>query len=105
MNTNNLKLLRKQNKKTQADIANILNITTAGYNKYEINNTEPNIETLCKLADYYNVSLDYLVGREFGNELGYVTELQMNFIKLFLKLNERKQLLAMGEIARIAAEE
>lgn len=105
MNTNNLKLLRKQNKKTQADIANILNITTAGYNKYEINYTEPNIETLIKLADYYQVSLDYLVGRDFGNDLGYVTELQMNFIKLFLKLNERKQLLAMGEIARIAAEE
>ncbi len=102
MNTNNLKLLRKQNKKTQADIANILNITTAGYNKYEINNTEPNIETLCKLADYYNVSLDYLVGREFGNDLGYLTKEQYETIKKFLSLSPDKQTNVDGYINGIS---
>lgn len=101
----NLKFLRKENKKTQDEVARILNLSTAAYGRYEVGNREPNLESLIKLADYYQVSLDYLVGRDFGNDLGYVTELQMNFIKLFLKLNERKQLLAMGEIARIAAEE
>ncbi len=100
-----LKELREEKKISQNKLSKELNINVMTYNGWENEKVEPNINTLCKLADYYQVSLDYLVGRDFGNDLGYVTELQMNFIKLFLKLNERKQLLAMGEIARIAAED
>lgn len=100
-----LKELREEKKISQNKLSKELNINVMTYNGWENEKVEPNINTLCKLADYYQVSLDYLVGRDFGNDLGYVTKLQMNFIKLFLKLNERKQLLAMGEIARIAAED
>lgn len=59
-----LKELRKQNKKTQSDIAKILNMSTIGYNNYETGARKPSIETLCKLADYYGVTLDYLLERE-----------------------------------------
>ena len=64
----NLKYLRTQKGKTQKEIANILKIATNTYTQYETNYRKPDIETLIKLADYYLVSLDILVGRiKFSN--------------------------------------
>ena len=103
MNINNLKSLRKENKKTQTDIANFLNITTVGYNGYETQKREPSIDTLIKLADYYGVSLDYLVGRDFGNGLGYLNENQITFIKTFLALNTANQMSAIIYVANLLA--
>lgn len=94
----NIKELRKQNKKNQTDIAKYLNISQSNYGKYELGSIEPDINTLCKLADYYNVSLDYLVGRKFGNDIGFLTQQQINYIKLFLKLDEQKQAKATGYV-------
>lgn len=59
----NLKYLRIQHGKTQKDIANELGVATNTYTQYETNYRQPDIETLVKLADYYLVSLDILVGR------------------------------------------
>ena len=56
-------VLYYEKKHTQQEIAELLKMTTGSYNQYEVGRTEPNIDTLCKLADYYGVSLDYLVGR------------------------------------------
>lgn len=64
----NLATLRKTKKLTQEELAKYLNMTQRTYCGYELNQTEPNIETLCKLADYFNVSIDYLVGRETTDE-------------------------------------
>lgn len=88
---NNLKTIRKQTKKTQEEIARVLNTTQTTYSKYEAGIHEPNLETLCTLADYYNVSLDYLIGRDFKNEFGYLENYQIDFIKAFLQLNEANQ--------------
>jgi len=38
-------------------------ISDRGYQNYEIGEREPKIETLSNLADYYNVNVDYLIGR------------------------------------------
>lgn len=62
----NLKQLRTAKNMTQADVGKLLNITPATYNGYEKEKYEPTIKTLCTLADFYNVSLDYLIGREFA---------------------------------------
>ncbi len=59
----NLKYLRTQHGKTQKEIANILGVATNTYTQYETNYRQPDIETLVKLADYYLVSLDIIVGR------------------------------------------
>lgn len=58
-----LKELRLRDKKTQKELAAILGIDRTTYTKYETESSEPNLETLIALADYFNVSLDYLVGR------------------------------------------
>lgn len=60
---NRLKELRLKKGLNQKEIANELNIEYQNYNKYELNKNEPNIATLIKLANYYDVSLDFLVGR------------------------------------------
>lgn len=59
-----LKELRKLRKIKQKDCAYILNINRSTYAGYETGKTKPSYEVLIKLADYFNVSLDYLTGRE-----------------------------------------
>jgi len=44
-------------------MASLLGITRQGYAKYENNLGEPDNSSLTKLADYFNVSVDYLFGR------------------------------------------
>lgn len=58
-----LKELRKQRNLTQQDIAKELGLTQKAYCNYELGKREPDIKTLIKLANIYNVSLDYLTGR------------------------------------------
>lgn len=58
-----LKKLREQEGKTQAEIAKNVNITQRAYAFYEKGDREPSIDTLIKLADYFKVPIDVLVGR------------------------------------------
>ena len=94
---NKLKELRKINKKTQLDIAKILNITVVGYNGYETGKRTPAIQTLCKLADYYGVSLDYLVGREFFNEFSVISEDEKELLNIYKKLNDKNKIRILSE--------
>lgn len=58
-----LRELRTNAKKTQEDMAKYLGVTRQGYGNYENEITEPDNNTLLKLADYFDVSTDYLLGR------------------------------------------
>lgn len=55
--------LREDNDKTQQEIANILNTSQTMYARYERGANELPIHHLIKLADYYGVSADYILGR------------------------------------------
>jgi len=55
--------LREDNDLSQKDIAKYLNVKQNTYSRYETNDVNIPIETLEKLADYYNTSVDYLLGR------------------------------------------
>lgn len=59
-----LKLLRGIKGLKQTDMASLLNVTTRNYQEYEYNKVNPPLPMLIVLADYFNVSLDYLVGRD-----------------------------------------
>lgn len=56
--------LRKAKKLTQEDVARYLNISRQAYCRYENDQREPSLDTLCKLADFYEESADTLLGRE-----------------------------------------
>ena len=58
-----LKALRKQNHYTQADVAKQLHISKSAYGYYEQGKTIPDAYTLNRLADIFNVTIDYIVGR------------------------------------------
>ena len=55
--------LREDNDKTQQEIAEILNTSQTMYARYERGSNELPIHHLIALANYYNVSTDYLLGR------------------------------------------
>ena len=58
-----LKKLRESRRIYQREIAEALGVTTRAYQFYESGRSEPKIKTLIAIADYYRVSIDYLVGR------------------------------------------
>ena len=60
---------RKNNHKTQLEIAQILNLPLSTYRNYELGVAEPNIAILEKLSDLYDVTVDELLGREQGQQL------------------------------------
>lgn len=58
---NRLKRLRENKKLSQQQLADKLNINRSTYARYELNKTQPDYETLQKLAEFYNVSIDYIL--------------------------------------------
>ncbi len=60
---NNLKKLRIEKGKSQEQIAKIANVSQSNYSKYELNKTQMPYAIIEKLADYFNVSIDYLLGK------------------------------------------
>ncbi|MBQ7307141.1 MAG: helix-turn-helix domain-containing protein [Clostridia bacterium] len=59
-----LKELRKMKNLTQAKLAELLNISRSTIAMYETGASEPDLNTLNKIANYFNVTLDYLLDRE-----------------------------------------
>ena len=98
-----LKELRESSKKSQREVATALNLNFTTYNNYETNKAKPTLKTLIDLANYYDVSLDYLVGRNFNNEFGYIAEKDKDALRLFLGLTEQNKIKASAFIAGLLA--
>lgn len=62
-----LKILRKRERMTQAEIALKLGVDRSTYAKYESGQSEPNFETTQKLAALFGVSVDFLIGGQAPN--------------------------------------
>lgn len=88
--------LRKNKNLRQEDIAKILCMSQSTYQHYENGRAEPNIESLKTLADYYNVSIDYLVGRDHIGDIGYLDDDQRTAVKLIQNLNKNNLLHAIS---------
>lgn len=58
-----IKNLREDNDFTQKQLSKILNISQVAYSYYELNKRNIPLELLCKLADFYGTSTDYLLYR------------------------------------------
>lgn len=58
-----IKQLKIQKKLMQKDIAQAIGVSIRAYQYYETEQREPTLSVLIALADYFDVSLDYLVGR------------------------------------------
>lgn len=63
----NLKKLREEKNISQKALADIISVSQQAINKYENHNIEPDINTLCLLADFFDTSVDYLIGHSSIN--------------------------------------
>lgn len=64
----NIRNLREDHDKKQQELADYLNVKQTTYSKYELGKINIPIEVFIKLADYYDVSLDYIVGRSLNKK-------------------------------------
>lgn len=60
----NIRNLREDRDLKQKDLAAMLNVSQNTYSQYETGTIELTASTLIKLADFYDVSVDYLLGRK-----------------------------------------
>ena len=63
MDGERLKQLRKEKQLTQSELGEKINVTKVSISGYESGNRTPDTDTLQKLADFFEVSTDYLLGR------------------------------------------
>lgn len=69
MRFENIRNLREDHDKLQIELAAYLNVKQTTYSKYELGKINIPVEVLIKLADFYEVSLDYLVGRSKAKKI------------------------------------
>lgn len=64
-----LRDLREDNELKQEDLGKIIHTTKQSYGRYENGQRKLSIEDLIKIADFYNVSTDYILGRTDNPEV------------------------------------
>lgn len=89
-----LKELRLERNMKQEDLAKLLGINKNTISKYETGKREPSIDMLIKIADIFDVSVDYLVGRTIARtssllfeELTYLKSKMLNEILIIIRRN------------------
>lgn len=83
-------LLREKRGLTQEDLANKIGISRASLSHYEKNRREPDYATMTKLADFFHVSVDYLLGRT--SEPTQVTDMAIRDFSENLELSDEQLL-------------
>ena len=84
-----IKNLRKEKSLSQQAIANYLQITRQAYSNYENGKREPDYETLLKLSEFFDVSVDYLTRGE--PPASPLTTPEQQLLDLFRQLNTEGQ--------------
>ena len=93
----NLKKLRQEVRVSQQKLADIILVSQQSVNKYENKDVEPDMATLVKIAEYFDVSLDYLVGRTDVKEMADKTRMsdlssdEAKLVRAFRKLTDKQK--------------
>lgn len=82
----NLERIRKDKKVSQATLGEELGLTQQMISSYEKGTSSPNVEILKKIADYFNVSIDTLVG--YVPNSPEISSAEARFLRYFETLNE-----------------
>ena len=94
-----LKQLRTSKKLLQKDVAALLGIDRTTYAKYESGASEPNYETLLKLAEIFGVSTDYILGRDEKKPAAETDNgREKEFVQLFEKLTPEQQDMVLAQL-------
>lgn len=99
---NIIKNLRLENNLKQQDLARILKTAQCTIAKYENEQLEPNINTLQVLANHFNCSVDYILGRESEDHIIIVNNKQQSQIEeLYEKLDRQNKIMVLGYITAL----
>lgn|SRR5690554_1690762 len=101
---NILKKLRKEKGITQEELGKILGVTTSMVGMYETNARKPSYEVLLKMADYFGVSTDYLLGKSSDQKEGEM-ETEIQLIQKAHKKMDAKKRKKMMDILKLTFEE
>lgn len=95
-----LKELRKGKDLSQADFAKQIRVSKSSINMYERGEREPGIETLEAIADYFNVDMDYLLGKsEHKNKFDWLKSTDNFAIDNIIPIPKTKKVPLLGKIA------
>lgn len=107
-----LKELRLKRQLTSEQLCERLGIKGGSYRNYERNDRKPDYDTLVKLADYYGVSTDYILGRPNAkapkdpfDEIETVDEMEKDLIKEWLNLDEKSRKSFLDVLRKIVLKE
>ena len=100
-----LKELRKTKDITQEELAKQLQLSPSAIGMYETGRREPDFETLQRIADYFHVSTDYILGREEKRSPFAALPVVGNIIKMLAALSPQKQEQAASYIAFLAQDD
>ena len=104
--SNRLKKLRKEKGLTQSDLAKVLNTNQSQYGKYENGKTNLSIENAKILAEYFGVSIPYLLGyeenstanktnatisTEFVKKLSFISEKKSKLLQEYIELDKKER--------------
>ncbi len=112
---NNIKVAREKQGLTQQECAELFDVKLRAWQTYEQGVSEPRFETLCKIADKFNVTTDYLLGRptaeppeapidEFARA-ERLKELERIIIKEYLELGDAEREAVLEFIRNCVAQE
>ena len=93
----NLKLLRQEYGISQQRLAEAIGVSQPSINKYENHNIEPEIEVLKRMADYFNTSIDFIVGhtdirrRIEHTDVFHLNQFETEVITRFRSLDEEEK--------------
>lgn len=110
-----LKQLRMKQGLTSEELCSKIGIKGGSYRNYERNDRKPDYDTLVKLADFYGVTTDYLLGRpdakppeepldEFARK-EHLKSLEKVFMKKYLALTEEQRDKVLDFLRGVVAEE
>ena len=102
---NNLKYLRERKGITQRELSDFLNLTPKAISFYELGQRDIPNDVLKKLADYFHVSTDYILGREEKRSPFAALPVVGNIIKALAALSPAKQEQAASYIAFLAQDD
>ena len=83
----NIKKMRVLRGLSQVEFAKIIGVTKQCVSNWENDNVMPSVEMLVKLADYFGVTTDYILGRSEKNtiDVSGLTEVQLSHISLIIE--------------------
>lgn len=102
--------LRKEKKLSQKEFSQMLNISTGAVGMWETNKRKPDLDMIVILANFYNVSTDYILCREstildieLKNQKHSLAE--KKFLSVFTQLNEDNQDIIIGKAKDLLREQ